>query len=372
YRTGQTEFSFSEETRKRLRTYLVRGGTLILEATGGRPGFARSAYAELQKLFPDRPPYRLTLDHPLYHSYYDMKTINYRPAALRSGARNGVPSAIGIDIECRTAVFFFRYDLSCGWDNQLEKTRPICIGYDIPTARMLGANLMAYISSERNAAIPLSKALEYHDATPQKAGKFVIAQAIYHGIWKTRTSALNMLLNVFHEKTKVPVRFRREEVPLDSPKLFDSPMIFMTGHHAFSLTQAEVQNLRNFILRGGTLLAEACCGRHDFDINFRKAIRVMFPERTLKQVPLDHIIFNFPNKITEVSPSPALARSLKASSKIAPHLEAIEIDGRLAVIYSPYGLSCGWEMAQCPYGREIQSTDALALGVNILNYILLH
>jgi len=44
---------------------------------------------------------------------------------------------------------------------------------------------MAYITAERSDALPLSKAINYVDANAQQAGKFVIAQAKYGGIWRT-------------------------------------------------------------------------------------------------------------------------------------------------------------------------------------------
>ena len=51
-------------------------------------------------------------------------------------------------------------------------------------------------------------------------------------------------------------------------------------------------------------------------------------------------------------------------------LLGINVDGRLAVIYSPVGLSCGWELADCPYCSGIAPQDALAIGVNILTYAI--
>jgi len=92
-----------------------------------------------------------------------VKDIRYRPLAHRTGALNGIPSAIGIDINMRTAVFFFRYDLSTAWDDLPSDAMHI-IGYEPDTARQLGANLMAYVKAERSAAIPLSQALLFVDA----------------------------------------------------------------------------------------------------------------------------------------------------------------------------------------------------------------
>ncbi|MBN2451798.1 MAG: DUF4159 domain-containing protein, partial [Lentisphaeria bacterium] len=98
YRTGHEAFSFSPEIRERLREYVLRGGTIVFEACCGRRAFAESALREMQQLIPERPPYRLTKDHPLYHSFMEIKDISYRPHALKAGAVNGDTSAIGIDI----------------------------------------------------------------------------------------------------------------------------------------------------------------------------------------------------------------------------------------------------------------------------------
>jgi len=371
YRTGHEPFSFTPEARERLRSYLLRGGTLIFDACCGRRAFVESALKEVQQLVPERPPYRLTADHPLYHSFFDVKGIQYRSWALKAGAHNGEPSCVGIDIGCRTAVFFFRWDVSCGWDSLQDSDRHHCLGYDAKSAKQLGANLMAYITAERSAAMPLSKALDFVDATKGKSGKFVIAQGTYRGLWKTREAGLSMLLNSFHDQTKTPVRFAREEVALDSPRLFEVPFLYVTGHQDFVLTAGERANLRQYLLRGGILLADSCCGREAFDRSFRQEMGRVLNGQKLEQLPAMHPLFAFPNGIKAVQPRPALARKLGSKGKVAPMLYGVNVNGNLGVIYSPFGLSCGWELAQCPYCAGIATQDALALGVNILSYAVL-
>ncbi len=372
YRSGQYAFELTKDQRLRLRHYVRSGGTIIFNTCTGHPDFARSAMREMQHLIPEHPPYRLAPDHPFFHAYYDIKPeqIRYRPFAYKAGAKDGRADVIGIDIECRTAVFLFRWDMSTGWDNMSDKFYKYNLGYDIKTSKLLGSNLMAYITTERSAAVPLSKALAYVDADKQKAGKFVIAQGVYHGLWKTREAGLSMLLNAFHEKTKTPVRFKRQNIALDSKLLFDTPFVYITGHNDFKFTDAERGSLRRYLARGGILFAEACCGRPSFDAAFRREIRQVLTGSKLARLPAEHMIFRFPNTIKEVTPRPPLARELKATGKIAPHLEGISLNGNLAVIYSPHGLSCGWELAQCPYCHGIDSNDSLALGVNILSFVL--
>ena len=371
YRTGHDAFTFPPEIKSRLREYLLRGGTLILESCCGRAAFARAALTEIQELIPERPPYLLSTDHPLFHSYFDISQIKFRKFAKQAGAKDNRPDIIGIDIGCRTAVFLFRWDVSCGWDNQPDSDRHHCLGYDIDTAKRLGANLMAYITAERSAAIPLSQALDFTDASLTKSGKFAIAIAKYHGQWKCRDAGLSMLLNSFHEQTKTPVRFAREEIALDSPRLFEVPFVYLTGHQDFTLTPAERSNLRNYLLRGGVLFAESCCGRESFTNAFRREIALVLDGATLERLPQGHQIFTFPNALPQVLPRPALAEKLSATGKVAPELLGIRLQGHQAVIFSPNGLACGWEMAECPYCHGLQTRDAIALGVNVLTYSLL-
>ena len=73
YRTGHEAFAFSPAVRERLRAYLLGGGTLILDACCGRRAFVESALTEMEQLLPERPPYLLTLDHPVFHSFHDIK-----------------------------------------------------------------------------------------------------------------------------------------------------------------------------------------------------------------------------------------------------------------------------------------------------------
>lgn len=371
YRTGHDAFTFTPQAKAKLTNYLVKGGTLIMEACCGRRAFAESALREVRDLIPERPPYRLPPDHPIFHSYFDIKDIKYRPQALKAGAKQGDAAVIGVDIGCRTAVFIFRWDVSCGWDEQPDNDKHHCMGYDIPTAQKIGANLMAYITSERSAALPLSQAMEFVDASKTKAGKFMVAQAKYNGMWKCREAGISMVLNYFHEQTKTPVTFDREEVALSSNKLFDLPLIYLTGHQNFHFTDAERANLAKYLRQGGVVFAESCCGREDFTKAFKREIEAVAQGSKMERLPTNHLIYSYPNRIKDVQPMPALAERMKSTGRVAPELYGLNVNGHLGVIFSPVGLACGWELATCPYCGGIHSKDALAIGINVLNYALL-
>src|SRR5262249_54970650 len=53
-------------------------------------------------------------------------------------------------------------------------------------------------------------------------------------------------------------------------ELLQSPIVYFTGHHPPRLQGGVEDLLREYINNGGFILAEACCGRSEFDDGFRK------------------------------------------------------------------------------------------------------
>ena len=116
------------------------------------------------------------------------------------------------------------------------------------------------------------------------------------------------------------------------------------------------------------LFAEACCGRRAFDLAFRQALLKAFPGQSMKPIPLNGSLFAIPNRISKLGVTPAMASHVGNRSTIEPALLGLEIEGHLAVIYSPYGMAGGWELAQNPYALGYEDAGAIALGENILMY----
>lgn len=165
------------------------------------------------------------------------------------------------------------------------------------------------------------------------------------------------------------VRTAREPVvlTLESPEIFLYPFLFMTGHHGCRLNEAEVANLREHLTKGGFLLATACCGNEPFAKCFEREMKKVFPDADLKVIPPDHPVYHSFYTIQEVKLF--FGASQRAEG---PSLKGIDIDGRTAVILSPYALTCGWTKqgtcgASC---RRIAAVDAFKMGVNIVIYAL--
>jgi hypothetical protein len=152
--------------------------------------------------------------------------------------------------------------------------------------------------------------------------------------------------------------------------MFETPMLYLTGTTDFALGENERANLRQFLLKGGVLFAEAGDGRSSFDTAFRSEMAKALPENPLTPVPADSSLFREPNLLPSVKARPALAAQIDNRRSTAPELFSAEVNGTTAVIYCPRDLSAGWEQAPAPYAIGYEAADSTALGVNILFHAL--
>lgn len=67
---GRLEFDDAEV--KALRRYLLSGGFLMVDDFWGEDEY-QNFYDEIKRVFPDREPQELSLDHPIFHCVFDLK-----------------------------------------------------------------------------------------------------------------------------------------------------------------------------------------------------------------------------------------------------------------------------------------------------------
>lgn len=363
YFTTHYNFEFSPKQRETLREFMLKGGTLILNpGRGSKPAYD-SAIRELGLIIPQGSIQQLSPDNPIFHSYYDLDKID---AFLGEQGRKTIePRVSGLTIDCRVAGIVLRL----GIDSCAEDVRDGIDMVPVPEdAQRLGINILSYSSAMRAWRESVKNKVILHDSSNvSRAGSLSIAQLKYNGEWKTRHAALPILLSQFNQVSGTPVKYNYEEIGITDKKLFDNPVVFMTGHEQFSLSPEERKNLRDYLDSGGMLLAEACCGRKGFDFSFRREINNLFPGESLEVVASDSVLYRMPNRIGQMKVTSALENQLK-SPTADPRLMRLNHDGKDAVIYSPLGLQGGWELSPSPFAHGYSDSDALKLGVNILLY----
>ncbi len=121
---------------------------------------------------------------------------------------------------------------------------------------------------------------------------------------------------------KIPVAVRA-----DSPEIHKSPFVYFTGRKDFTLTEAEVENLRAYLLQGGAIVANSALPGPGsrFDLAFRREMKRVIPDRDFQPIDIKH-------RITQAFM--AFARLPKGLNYWEEPIEIIDIEGRTAVIYN--------------------------------------
>ena len=190
--------------------------------------------------------------------------------------------------------------------------------------------------------------------------------------WGTDLNDVNNLL--IWMKEKLGINFTYEEKSLDQIPLeaSDVPVLYQTGHHAFQFTDDERARLRQYLLRGGMMIFDACCGKKAFADSVRREINAILDPHVLKPISLDHPIFHcFYDNTGYVRFTPhTLSQHASLASPGPAQIEGVEIACRLAVVLSTHDLSCGWDMHTHTHADTsyIESEDALKIGANFMAY----
>ncbi|MEM7393392.1 MAG: DUF4159 domain-containing protein, partial [Verrucomicrobiota bacterium] len=163
-------------------------------------------------------------------------------------------------------------------------------------------------------------------------------------------------------KSNLDVNPKFVRVPLESEQLYNFPFCIFSGEGRFSLTDAQRENLYNYLTQGGFILASPGCSDKAWDESLRKEVKLVFPEYELRKIPMTHNVFRVIYNI------PAL-HDKKGNTVL---VEGLFIKGRLAMVYSQEGLNDvrNAKGCCCCGGNEIQ--EAQNVNVNILIYSLLH
>lgn len=86
---GDLQFTAEEVTT--LRRWLLNGGFLMVDDFWGEHEW-ENFYNEIRRVFPDREPIELPLDHPVFHCVYDLKEKPQIPSigAFQAGRSRGI------------------------------------------------------------------------------------------------------------------------------------------------------------------------------------------------------------------------------------------------------------------------------------------
>jgi len=348
--TGRGPLKAPAGTEDTLRDYVRQGGLILVDPAEGDEALAASVGRLLAEAFPEAAFRPLPADHPL----------------ARSTGRVD-PGTLGLEVMqagCRVGVVLARKGLARRWASA-DPTRA-------DNALRFGENLAVYATGGQALPGRLDEArvLTMPETEPPARGALRIGQIQHDGDWRPRPFALPHLLQDLAKRSGVKVHAVPTPVRLDKTDLSGFPVLYLTGHYTFRLSEAERRALRGYLDRGGFRWAHACCGRPAFEKALRGLVAGMFPGARLVRLPTDHPIYS--GRVGERIRSVGYSEAVRAETPDLkePVLYGLERGGHLVLVYSPYGLADGLDGLTTYGARTVAPADARRLAGNILLYAL--
>jgi hypothetical protein len=203
------------------------------------------------------------------------------------------------------------------------------------------------------------------DPAEQARGRSRIGYVRYGGDWSTPRS-FDGLVRGLHKLVRIDLDERVDVVTLADEDNWKRPLLYLSGHGPVDLSEAERRGLKAYAEAGGLVWIDNCCGKKLFDETMRKELAKAFGGAPLARLAPSHPVFEIGHVIATVRSTTAHRRLPYAER--APHVEAVELDGREVVLYTPHSLGAGWKTY--PYGSPcmMHDDDALRLSENIVLY----
>jgi hypothetical protein len=213
---------------------------------------------------------------------------------------------------------------------------------------------------------------------PVETGKFVFPRlqfSVYDGtpdIWNVGLGGDVILRRKLRELTNMNVSMEPKVVRLgDFDELCRYPFVFMTSEGYFRLPDKETANLREYLERGGFILADDCvfAAKEDrFFRTYRKLIDSLFVGNPMRHIPPDHEIYHI---------------YFDFGAACSPHMQGVHVHdgkpgawglfepgtGRIMTYSDPGDMHCGW---MCRFWGMEKNIQAIKMGINVIIYFLSH
>ncbi len=200
-------------------------------------------------------------------------------------------------------------------------------------------------------------------------GKYYMFRVKHEGNWDANRRGIPALMREFTNVWNV--KTNRMDQPVELSKLrrhsgkYFPVLLYITGNGEIGAGQQGIKNLRWYLKNGGFLFADSSGG--NFYHNFRRLMRRVLPNKSLRRISYDHTIFRGAYMPWHLSNGAPVFRDHPGPNDA----QGIYVKGRLAVFYSGGDLGAAW--AAVGWGRSRGQVElAFRMGINILTYAFLY
>jgi len=181
--------------------------------------------------------------------------------------------------------------------------------------------------------------------------------------------------------TRIDMADDSRHIPLTDDALFDYPWLFAQQVGRWSLTDAETSRLREYLLRGGFMVADDFHGPWQWEV-FAEAMRRVFPDRPIVDIPDGHEILHVLYDLDERTQIPGrrMIREIGGGQieiypeGSPPRWRGIYDDDQRLMVVMNFNMDMGdaWEHADDPVYPEPMTALAYRFGINYVIYAMTH
>lgn len=180
------------------------------------------------------------------------------------------------------------------------------------------------------------------------------------GDWYSNPTAMKNLIEFCNNEINTTIASIPTVVHPEDSALFSYPFVHMTGHGNVVFSDQALKNLNTYLMGGGFLHIDDNYGMKSYIL---PQIKNLFPNKELREIPLDHPIFNlvykFPNGLPKIHEHDGLP----------PQALGIFHENRLILLCTfESDLGDGWEDQVVHNDPEEVRLKALKMGANIIKY----
>lgn len=180
------------------------------------------------------------------------------------------------------------------------------------------------------------------------------------GDWYANPTSLTNLARFCNDQLGMNFNLDYGTVEVGSAELFNYPFIHMTGHGNVVFSDAEAENLRNYLIGGGFLHID---DNYGMDPYVRTAMKKVFPEQNFVELPFDHEIYRQQFTFKDGLPK------VHQHDEKDPQGFGLFWEDRLVVFYTyECDLGDGWEDQDVHKDPEEVRQQALRMGANIVQF----
>ena len=136
--TGEGGFNLTGRERHVLKSYLTRGGFLLASAGCSSAEWDRSFRQEVRRIFPDKKLTKISMDHPIFHTVFDIRRIRLK--------KGGTTQLEGLAIEDKIVLIYSPEGLNDTANAGRDGGRQCCCcgGNEIKNSHEINVNIFTY------------------------------------------------------------------------------------------------------------------------------------------------------------------------------------------------------------------------------------